>query len=99
LERRVQSAFRDRDKQHSVVHFRPGRTVGESKSPRSVTPGSRAGAIRKTSESLAHRKGRAIRAETKTLANALCDKAGIPVDTLAELNERIKELRDAFRAE
>jgi DNA-binding MarR family transcriptional regulator len=39
-------------------------------------------------------KGRAIRAETKTLANALYDKAGMPVDQLAGLNE----LRDAFRA-
>jgi DNA-binding MarR family transcriptional regulator len=43
-------------------------------------------------------KGRAIRAQTKTLADALYDKTGIPVDMLAELNERIKELRDAFRA-
>jgi hypothetical protein len=37
-------------------------------------------------------------ARRKKLADALYDKAGIPVDTLAELNERIKELRDVFRA-
>lgn len=43
-------------------------------------------------------KGRAIRAETKTLADALYDKAGVSVDELIELNTRIKTLRDAFRA-
>src|ERR1700748_3620467 len=42
-------------------------------------------------------KGRAIRAETKTLADALYGKAGMSVDVLVDLNERIKALRDAFR--
>ncbi len=43
-------------------------------------------------------QGRAIRARTKTLADALFDKAGMPVDKLVELNTQIKKLRDAFRA-
>jgi MarR family transcriptional regulator, organic hydroperoxide resistance regulator len=43
-------------------------------------------------------QGRAIRAETKTLADALFDKAGMTVDALMDLNTRIKALRDAFRA-
>lgn len=44
-------------------------------------------------------KGRAIRMETKTLADALYDKAGLSVDELADLNTRVKTLRDAFRAQ
>ena len=43
-------------------------------------------------------KGRAIRAQTKTLADALFHKAGMSVDALTDLNERIKTLRDKFRA-
>jgi DNA-binding MarR family transcriptional regulator len=43
-------------------------------------------------------KGRNIRAQTKTLADALFDKAGMTVDQLIDLNTRIKTLRDAFRA-
>jgi DNA-binding MarR family transcriptional regulator len=42
-------------------------------------------------------QGRALRAETRTLANALYDKAGMSVEELADLNTRIKALRDAFR--
>ncbi len=43
-------------------------------------------------------QGRAIRAETKTLADALYKKSGMDVDVLVDLNTRIKQLRDAFRA-
>jgi MarR family transcriptional regulator, organic hydroperoxide resistance regulator len=43
-------------------------------------------------------RGRALRAETKVLADALFDKAGMPVADLVDLNTRIKALRDAFRA-
>lgn len=43
-------------------------------------------------------QGRAVRAKTKTLADALYGKAGMTVDELYDLNERIKGLRDAFRA-
>jgi DNA-binding MarR family transcriptional regulator len=43
-------------------------------------------------------QGRAVRAKTKTLADALYGKSGMTVDELYELNERIKALRDAFRA-
>jgi MarR family transcriptional regulator, organic hydroperoxide resistance regulator len=43
-------------------------------------------------------KGRAIRAETKTLADALFEKSGMTVEGLVDLNTRIKALRDAFRA-
>lgn len=42
-------------------------------------------------------QGRALHAETRTLANALYDKAGMSVEALADLNSRIKTLRDAFR--
>jgi DNA-binding MarR family transcriptional regulator len=42
-------------------------------------------------------QGRALHAETRTLANALYDKAGMSVEELADLNSRIKTLRDAFR--
>jgi len=46
-------------------------------------------------------KGRSIRAETRTLADALygtADKAGMSVDELTALNLKVKMLRDAFRA-
>jgi DNA-binding MarR family transcriptional regulator len=43
-------------------------------------------------------QGRALRAETRVLADALFDKAGMPVSELVDLNTRIKALRDAFRA-
>lgn len=46
-------------------------------------------------------QGRALRAETKVLADALFEKAGragMTVDVLADLNTRVKALRDAFRA-
>jgi MarR family transcriptional regulator, organic hydroperoxide resistance regulator len=43
-------------------------------------------------------QGRAVRAQTRTLAEALFDKSGMTVDELVELNTRIKALRDAFRA-
>ena len=43
-------------------------------------------------------QGRVLRAQTRTLANALYDKAGMSVEQLTDLNERIKALRDAFRA-
>ena len=42
-------------------------------------------------------KGRAIRAETRTLADALFKKSGMTVEGLVDLNERIQALRDAFR--
>ena len=42
-------------------------------------------------------QGRALRVQTKVLTDALFDKAGMPVDALAELNTRIKALRDAFQ--
>ena len=43
-------------------------------------------------------QGRAVRANTKALADALYGKAGMTVDDLVDLNRRIKTLRDAFRA-
>ena len=46
-------------------------------------------------------QGRAMRAKTRTLAEAIYTKAGnagMTVDDLAETNMRIKALRDAFRA-
>ena len=43
-------------------------------------------------------QGRAVRAKTKTLADALYGKAGLSVAELVELNAWIKALRDAFRA-
>jgi DNA-binding MarR family transcriptional regulator len=45
-------------------------------------------------------EGRAIRAKTRTLAEALytkAGKAGMTVDDLADLNMRVKALRDVFR--
>lgn len=43
-------------------------------------------------------QGRALRAETRNLADALFAKAGMSVEGLVDLNTRIKALRDAFRA-
>ncbi len=43
-------------------------------------------------------KGRAIRAEIRTLSEALDAKSGMTVDALVDLNARIQTLRDAFRA-
>ncbi len=43
-------------------------------------------------------QGCALRAKTRTLADALYSKAGMPIAELADLNTRIKALRDAFRA-
>ena len=43
-------------------------------------------------------QGRAIRAQTRTLTEALYGKAGISVEAIAELNVQVKALRDAFRA-
>jgi MarR family transcriptional regulator, organic hydroperoxide resistance regulator len=42
-------------------------------------------------------QGRAVRAQTRTLAEALDDKSGMTLDALIDLNARIKALRDAFR--
>lgn len=41
-------------------------------------------------------QGRAVRAETRPLAEALDDKSGMLVDDLVDLNARIKAPRDAF---
>jgi DNA-binding MarR family transcriptional regulator len=43
------------------------------------------------------KEGRAIRAKTRTLAEALYDRSGMTPAAVAELNERVKALRDAFR--
>jgi DNA-binding MarR family transcriptional regulator len=43
-------------------------------------------------------QGRALRAQTRTLAQALYAKAGMTVAEVADLNTRLKALRDAFRA-
>jgi DNA-binding MarR family transcriptional regulator len=46
-------------------------------------------------------QGRALRAKTKALAEALYRKsesAGMTIDVLADLNTRVQALRDAFRA-
>ena len=43
-------------------------------------------------------QGRATRAKTRTLVDALFAKSGMTVDALVDLNTRIKALRDAFRA-
>lgn len=42
-------------------------------------------------------QGRAARARTMTLAEALDDRSGMTVDALEDLNTRIKALRNAFR--
>lgn len=41
--------------------------------------------------------GRALRAETRTLADALYGKSGMTVGEVADLNRRVTALRDAFR--
>ena len=43
-------------------------------------------------------QGRAMRAQTRTLAEALYAKAGMTVAEVADLNTRVKALRDYFRA-
>jgi DNA-binding MarR family transcriptional regulator len=43
-------------------------------------------------------QGRALRAETRSLADALYEKAGMTVEEVADLNRRVTTLRDAFRA-
>ena len=42
-------------------------------------------------------QGRAVRAQTRTLAEALFDKSGMTPAQVADLNDRVKALRDAFR--
>lgn len=42
--------------------------------------------------------GRAIRAKTRSLADALYGKSGMTPADIADLNTRVKALRDAFRA-
>jgi MarR family transcriptional regulator, organic hydroperoxide resistance regulator len=44
------------------------------------------------------KEGRAIRAKTKSLADALYGKSGMTPAEVADLNTRVKALRDAFRA-
>ena len=44
------------------------------------------------------KEGRAIRAKTKSLADALYGKSGMTPAAIADLNTRVKALRDAFRA-
>ena len=44
------------------------------------------------------KEGRAIRAKTKSLADALYGKSGMTAAEIADLNTRVKALRDAFRA-
>jgi MarR family transcriptional regulator, organic hydroperoxide resistance regulator len=41
--------------------------------------------------------GRALRAETRTLADALYDRSGVTVAEVADLNRRVAAFRDAFR--
>ncbi|HEY1926837.1 MAG TPA: MarR family transcriptional regulator [Caulobacteraceae bacterium] len=43
-------------------------------------------------------QGRAVRAQTRTLADALYGKSGMTVDAIVDLNARIRALRDTFRA-
>ena len=43
-------------------------------------------------------QGRALRAETKVLTDALDETSGMSVDALVDLNDKVKALRDAFRA-
>jgi DNA-binding MarR family transcriptional regulator len=42
-------------------------------------------------------QGRAIRGETKILAEAVYGKAGMTVEELADFNAKVKAFRDAFR--
>lgn len=44
------------------------------------------------------KEGRAVRAKTKTLADALYGKSGMTPSQVADLNQRVTALRDAFRA-
>lgn len=44
------------------------------------------------------KEGRAMRAKTKSLADALYGKSGMTPGEIADLNTRVKSLRDAFRA-
>jgi DNA-binding MarR family transcriptional regulator len=43
-------------------------------------------------------RGRAVRAQTKVLTQALDERSGMTVEGLVELNTKVKALRDAFRA-
>jgi MarR family transcriptional regulator, organic hydroperoxide resistance regulator len=43
------------------------------------------------------KEGRAVRAKTRALADALYGKSGMTPAQVADLNERVKKLRDAFR--
>jgi DNA-binding MarR family transcriptional regulator len=43
-------------------------------------------------------QGRALRAETKALVDGLYGNSGMTPAEVADLNERVKALRDAFRA-
>jgi hypothetical protein len=43
-------------------------------------------------------QGQAIRAKTRTLADALYDKSGMTPAEIADLNKRVTALRDAFRS-
>jgi DNA-binding MarR family transcriptional regulator len=43
-------------------------------------------------------EGRAIRAQTRSLADALYGKSGMTEKQVADLNNRVKALRDAFRS-
>ena len=43
-------------------------------------------------------QGRALRSQTKVLTQGLDAKSGMSIDALVALNERIRALRDAFRA-
>ena len=42
-------------------------------------------------------QGRAVRAETRALADALYNKSGMTPAEVADLNSRVKALREAFR--
>jgi len=42
-------------------------------------------------------QGRLLRAETRTLADALYSKSGMTAAEVADLNTKVKALRDAFR--
>lgn len=43
-------------------------------------------------------QGKAVRAKTRTLADALYKKSGMTPAEVADLNARVKALRDAFRS-
>lgn len=42
-------------------------------------------------------QGRAVRAQTRTLTDALYDRSGMTGDEVADLNRRVTGLRDTFR--